>query len=490
MQLYQRDQVYRLDQQTIQHDLQPAPLLMQKAAAAVWHEILLRWPEITHIVVMAGGGNNGGDAFALAQMAQQQGIRVTLFMLGSVERQSAESAWFRRQFEQCGGRLLKWQGECPDCDLIVDGLLGIGIKKQLDACWQKMIHTLNRQSAVRVSIDIPSGLNADTGNAMPCAIQAHLTVSFIARKIGCLLADGPDYCGEWLHNDLGISSTALATEKPLAIVLDDHIVDIPARRAVNSYKNQFGHVLVVGGDRGMSGAVRLAAMAALRGGAGLVSACVHADNYTVLAAAEPETMVASWDQLPELLQRATLVVVGPGLGHSRQAGALLERIADCQLPMVIDADALQADFLNRIQSRQVVITPHPGEAGRLLGVAPLRIQQDRVDAVAQLTRRWPLTCVLKGSGSLIGHYGEQLFLCANGHSGMASAGMGDVLSGLVAAAMVQGLPAQAAASNAVYVHARAAELFATEAFADCLIASDLINRIATVNAEIRKSRSG
>ncbi len=486
--LYQRKQVYRLDQQTMQLDAQPSQTLMLKAATATWNAVQQRWPDSQHIVVLAGAGNNGGDAFALACLASEQGKTVSLFMIGDENRQSTESACYRQCWLESGGKILPWQGVCPDCDIIIDGLLGIGLNKELDQSWQQWISNINSSSAIRVSIDIPSGLNADTGNAMPVAIRANLSVSFVGRKVGCWLADGPDYCGELLFDDLGMSSAAAACEQPLCHVMSATNIRLPSARPVNTHKNQFGHILVIGGDRGMSGAVRLAAMAALRSGAGLVSVCVHPDSYAAITSADPELMTGVWDDVETLVERATIVVVGPGLGRSEKAKQLLEYLKTCHKPMLVDADALQADFLDALQATQVVITPHPGEAARLLGCSSAQIQQDRIRSIQQITQRWHSACVLKGAGSLVGQHDMPLSLCANGHSGMATAGSGDILSGLIAGYMAQHLSELDAARCGVYVHARSAEHYALDQQAETLIASDLIKGIGKVHLELSRAQ--
>ncbi len=483
--LYQREQVYRLDQKTMQMDAQPSQLLMQKAAAATWNAIQQRWPECQHLVILAGAGNNGGDAFALAILAKKQSKTISLYLIGDESRQSRESTFYREAWLADGGDILSWAGDCPDCDVIVDGLLGIGLNKSLNDDWQSWISQINSKQAIRVSIDIPSGLNADTGIAMPCAIKADLTVSFIGRKIGCYLTDGSDYCGELLFDDLGISSSALNSEIPLCTIINDDNISLPTIRASNSHKSQYGHILVIGGDRGMPGAVRLAAIAALRAGAGMVSVCVHPDNYSAIAAADPELMVGVWGDLEHLLERASVVVVGPGLGQSADAKKLLDKIAGCNKPMVIDADALHADFLDRLQSDNTVITPHPGEAARLLNCSVPQIQQNRVQAIQDLIQCWATACILKGSGSLVSQQGMPISLCHNGHSGMATAGSGDVLSGLVGAYLGQGLTPLEAARCGAYVHALAAENYAREYHPDSLIASDLVQRIASVHLALK-----
>lgn len=486
MNLYNKAQVYQLDRLAIEQDAQPSKQLMAKAALAVWRSIQLRWPIIQKVVVFAGNGNNGGDAFALASLMQESGIEVDLIAYGDLSLQSEESSHFRANWEQNGGFTRQWEGSCPDADLIVDGLLGIGLSRELDESWKSVIISINDNNAIRVSIDIPSGLNADTGISMPVAIKAELTVTFIGRKQGCFLADGPDYCGEIVFDDLGISQEALSRQVVNVQTLEPFNIQLPSLRSNNSYKNQFGHVLVIGGGKGMSGAARLSGYAALRCGAGLVSLCVHADNVVAASVQYAELMVSSWDLIDKEINRASVIVVGPGLGDSSQATEILNRLSTLSLPMVIDADALQTKFIDSLTTGKCVLTPHPGEAARLLQTSTLQIQQDRVATIKKLNNKWPVVSVLKGAGSLVGLQHNQLKICQHGHSGMATAGMGDVLSGIIAAFLAQGLTPLQAAQTGVLVHALAAEYYATEQDAACLIASDVIDRVSRVVRDIRQ----
>lgn len=486
MDLYQRQQVYDLDRLAIELDGQPSAQLMLKAAQAVWRNIQIRWPEIHKIAIFAGPGNNGGDAFALATLALQAGYQVELFSLGDLSRQSDESDLYRQQWQQSGGKTQTWSEQSIDAPLIVDGLLGIGLDKALKDNWLSVIEHINALPAIRVSIDIPSGLNADTGNAMPLAVQADLTVSFIARKQGCFLSDGPDYCGELVFDDLGLSQSALQQIRPACHVLDEATVQLPERRKKNSHKNQFGHVLVIGGGPGMSGAARLAGMAALRSGAGLVSLCVHADNYVIAASQHPELMVSSWNDLAAQLQRASVVVAGPGLGLSDQSRALLENLQGFEKAMVIDADALQAEFITRLQTAKAVLTPHPGEMARLLQCTASDIQLDRIQTLKKCCETWDAVTVLKGSGTLVGCQHDSIHLCHHGHPGMASAGMGDVLAGLLGGYLAQGLNPISAARTAVLIHALAADAYATKQDSNSLVATDIIDFIPTVVKNIRR----
>jgi len=337
-----------------------------------------------------------------------------------------------------------------------------------------------------VAIDIPSGLSGLSGIAQPLAIEAQLTVTFIGRKSGQILADGPDYCGELIFDDLGVSSEAQHSVAAALEVIES--CELPAPRKRNSHKNHFGNLLIIGGDQGMSGAVALAARAALRSGAGLVTALVHPDCRNSLATCA-EVMVLGWDALETKLVDASVVVVGPGLGGSLDAQKCLASLHAAQQPMVIDASALEAGFLQSLSCRQSVITPHPGEAALLLSSSTVEVQANRLQACQKLLELYGATTVLKGSGTLIAQAGDVLpAINIRGNPGMASAGMGDVLSGIIGALLGQGLMPFAAARSAVYIHALCAELCSVDNDETGLIASDVIESIPRVIKQLRDAR--
>jgi len=293
-----------MDKAAVESDGLPGISLMQRAGERVWREISSRWPESTRITVFAGSGNNGGDAFVVAILAKQQGKQVQFILKGDPSRQSETSAHFRKIWQQGGGDIIEWNAQEIIGEVIVDGLLGIGLMRELDQDWQALIQQINQVDAIRVAIDIPSGLNANTGIAQPCAVEADLTVTFIAAKVGQYLADGPDFCGELLYDDLGVSSRTSRSQTPALSVIDPCNVVLPAKRKRNSHKNKFGHVLIIGGDRGMIGAASLAAQTALRSGAGLVTVLVHPECVHDLSAI-PELMVQSWDDIDKAKQPNT-----------------------------------------------------------------------------------------------------------------------------------------------------------------------------------------
>jgi hydroxyethylthiazole kinase-like uncharacterized protein yjeF len=488
MLIYTPESVYKLDHAAVAADGFSEPELMQRAGERVWREIDARWPGLNRITVFAGAGNNGGDAFVVALQARAQGVEVQLLVQGDLSRQSATSRHFRDLWQQGGGACESWQGQSLGGELIVDGLLGIGLQRELDLNWQDLVGTINQASQACVAIDIPSGLNSLTGIAQPVAIEAELTVTFIGRKSGQFLADGPDHCGELIFDDLGVSSRVGSSQAAALEVIES--CKLPAARKRNSHKNHYGNLLIVGGDLGMSGAVGLAAQAALRSGAGLVTALVHPDCRANLAAF-PEIMVLGWDALEARLADATVVVVGPGLGRSADAQHCLELLRAARQPMVIDAGALDATFLQSMTScsSQRVITPHPGEAAALLSCSTAEIQANRMLSAQRLVETFAMTTVLKGSGTLVTAT-DVLVPAINtrGNPGMATAGMGDVLCGIIAAFLGQGLDAFSAARSAVYVHALCAESYARESDESGLLASDIIGLIPQIVKQLRDAQ--
>lgn len=482
MLLFTPDKVYRLDKAAVEQDGFAEIELMQRAGRRVWQAIAERWPQLTRITVFAGAGNNGGDAFVVALSARREGVEVQLLIQGDLSRQSETSRHFKQQWEQVGGEFEAWDGQELSGEIIVDGLLGIGLQRELDDQWQALIATINRCEVPRIAIDIPSGLNGLTGNPQPVAVDAHTTVTFIGAKTGQFIADGPDYCGELIYADLGVSARVRHSVPAALDVIES--CRLPAPRKKNTHKNHYGNLLIIGGDQGMSGAVALAAQAALRSGAGLVTALVHPECRANLASF-PEIMVSGWEALEARLPDTTIVVVGPGLGTSDAASKCLQLLQQVSLPMVVDASALNADFLHSLKSKQVVITPHPGEAAALLSSTPAEVQSDRLAACARLVKMFSTTTVLKGSGTLVAEQGQVTTINTHGNAGMASAGMGDVLSGIIAAMMGQGLTPFEAAKTAVFIHALGAESYCRKHDQIGLVASDIIKQIPAVVKRLR-----
>jgi NAD(P)H-hydrate epimerase len=474
--LYTVDQVRRIDQAAINHCGIPGFVLMQRAAAAAFALLLRRWPQARRIVVLAGHGNNGGDAFLLAQLARAEGLHVTALALGEESRGDAEIA--RAAFVKDGGiiGITDLSTVLPDADVYVDGLFGTGLTRSIDGVAAALIAQLVTRYAAVLALDIPSGLNADTGVAEGPVVRADTTISFVGWKRGLFTADAADRCGVLELAALDIPEAAFTGIAADAGLLDRSIASLLVPRGGNVNKGSFGHVLAIGGDEGMAGAVRLAAEAALRVGAGLVSVATRAAHIGALNAARPELMARAVDgpqSIESMLARASVLAVGPGLGQGAWGHALWDAALRSGRSIVLDADGLNllARDLRSLPS-SAILTPHPGEAARLLECDIAAIQRDRFGAARALAARYRAVVVLKGAGSLIADAEGRVAVCPFGNPGMASGGMGDVLTGVIAGLLAQGLDAWDAACLGVVAHAVAGDAAAGLAPRG-LIASDL-----------------
>jgi NAD(P)H-hydrate epimerase len=428
-------------------------------------------------VLLAGSGNNGGDAFALGTFARKAGFPVGAVALAGDS--GADALRARMAFVATGGQVLDADTApgLPDADVYVDGLFGIGLGRPVTGVAAALIDRVNALGQPVLALDIPSGLDADTGNRLGSTIRADATVSFIAWKRGQFTADAADCCGELTLATLELPEDAFADEAPDAKLLDESLAALLSPRASNANKSTFGHVLAIGGDFGMGGAIRLTGEAVLRCGAGLVSVATQADNVLAMNAARAELMahgVTGADGLAMLAGRASVIAIGPGLGQGAWGRSLFEVVIAGAKPTVVDADALNLlAHTPRKFADGVVLTPHPGEAARLLGCDTATIQRDRYAAVRKLAATYSAVVVLKGAGSLIASPRGDVAVCPWGNPGMASGGMGDVLTGVVAALLAQGLSAWDAARLGVALHARAGDLAAGDAPRG-MIASDLL----------------
>ena len=476
-----------LDRGAIESAGIPGYTLMTRAATAAWNALRARWPAARDVLVLCGGGNNGGDGLVLARLAREAGCRVRVVQLGDAARIGGDAATARRDWLDAGGEIEALSDPLTmDADVIVDALLGTGFAGALQPDWRTVIEAANAAAAPVVAIDVPSGLAADSGHVGDAAIHAALTVTFIGRKPGLYTGDGPDCCGEIVYDDLGVPASVYEDVAHCAL-LDTATAPNPfaTARPRAAHKGYFGHVLVVGGDHGMNGAVRLAGEAALRSGAGLVSLATRRSHAAQLAASCPELMchgVESTAELKALLAQASVVVIGPGLGQSDWARTLLAGVLEADLPLVVDADALNRLAREPLSRDNWILTPHPGEAARLLGESIAEIQADRLAAVQALQSRWGGVVVLKGAGTIVRSEAEMPVICAAGNPGMATAGMGDVLSGIAGALLAQGLPLARAARAAVCLHAAAGDQ-AAGAGERGRLARDLIKRLPALLAD-------
>ncbi len=448
--------------------------LMRRAGSAAFALLQKQWPETKRISVFCGSGNNGGDGYVVAKLAWQAGYQLRVFAIEDTALLKGEALAACQEFLQAGGEVNVFSPDCfiPPDGIIVDALLGIGINRQVMGNYALAINAINASDNPVLAMDICSGLHADTGCAMGNAVQADFTISFIGLKCGLFTADAANYCGEIICADLALPEAIFAAIQPLARLQTKTALPVKSRTA---HKGHFGHVLCVGGNFGYSGAIRMAAEAALRTGAGLVSIASRASHADMLNIGRPELMchaVEDVRELQKLLAGADVVVIGPGLGQDDWAQALFNAVIACELPKVVDADALNLLAKTPVQRNDWILTPHPGEASRLLDCSTSAIGEDRYLAIQSLQNTYGGVCVLKGSGSLLSD-GRQLFVATTGNPGMSSGGMGDVLSGIIAGLRAIGLSSLAAANLGVYVHGEAADRQASKHGEYGMLASDL-----------------
>ena len=452
---------------------------MHRAARATWRALVRQWPTADTLSVLAGHGNNAGDGYLVAVLAQRAGWAVRVLAVGEPQRLQGDAALAHAEAVSDKVTIEAWNPHSPLRGIVLDALLGTGLTGDVRETYANAITAINASGLPVAAVDIPSGLCADTGRILGDAVRADLTVTFIGLKLGLFTGDAADCVGALVFNDLQADPQLIQQADTSARRLTAGNLPRLAARAPASHKGKFGHVLLIGGDHGFGGAILLSAQSALRSGAGMVSVATRSEHVPAALARIPEAMAlgtSSANQLMGLLQKVSVLVVGPGLGQASWGRSLLSAAANAPLPQVWDADAL-----NMLAEAQVslpkgcVITPHPGEAARLLGISTAQVQADRPAAAHALSKNYTAVVVLKGAGSLIASPDGRLALCHQGHPAMATAGLGDVLAGLVGALLAQGMDAFDAACLGVWLHANAG---AQEGkFGRGLAASDLIPAI-------------
>ncbi|HEY8036554.1 MAG TPA: NAD(P)H-hydrate dehydratase [Methylobacter sp.] len=472
--LYRAAQVRELDRISIQERGIPGFELMSRAGYEVFQHIKKQWPNARSIAVFCGSGNNAGDGYIIAKLALEVGLNVCVYAVSEPEKLNGDALTAYRKYSDADGAVMPFQaGQIINADVLVDALLGTGLDRPVTGFYADAIQAINAHSSPVIAVDIPSGLNADTGNVMGCAVKAVCTVTFIGLKQGLFTGQAAEYCGEIYYAQLGVPDDVFEHIKAVAT----RVVKAPLpRRNRYAHKGNCGHVLIVGGDLGYSGAAKMAGEAALRVGSGLVSIATRAEHSALMNLSRPELMchgVETPEQLTALLAKVDVVAVGPGLGQSDWAKALFNAAISSGKPMVVDADGLNLLAAAPTNKPDWVLTPHPGEAARLLNCSNAEIQQDRFAAVLSLQAKYGGVVILKGAGTLIASE-YQLAVSNTGNPGMASGGMGDVLTGVIAGLVAQGLSLQDAAQQGVYNHGLAADLSAAKDGERGLLATDLM----------------
>lgn len=479
LQLFCAEDVRAIEAHAISHDGIDANALMTRAAAASFARMKQDWPMARRVLVACGPGNNGGDGFVFARLARMAGMQVVVLSLeaGGPKADPAHHAY--ANWRETGGEETVYVAgsELPESDVIVDALFGIGLSRAPTGAAAALIQAINTSGKPVLSIDVPSGLNADNGSTPGVAIRATRTVSFIVHKRGLFTGRGRALAGPVELAVLDISLEARAVRQPSAqLATAQQIGRWLKPRARDAHKGDNGHVLAIGGDLGYAGAIRLCAEAALRCGAGLVSVATQPLNVNAIVASRPEAMprgVTDMTALHELAARATVLALGPGLGRGEWSRTMFSAAVELGLPTVLDADGLNLLAAAPRRMPGAVLSPHPGEAARLLGTDIPSIESDRFAAAQALVERYDAVVVLKGAGTIIAAAGHVPQVVGAGNPGMASGGMGDVLTGAIAALLAQGLDAFSAACAGALLHSAAADAAAREGGERGMLASDL-----------------
>lgn len=509
----------RLDEETINNYGLPGMVLMEHASLRVveWISWYCEGKVAgKRIIVLAGKGNNGGDGLAAARLLANAGAFVTVFLLCSPAELKGDTLQNYQVLQRLGEKVYQLTSDkdlqkldiaLMCADLIIDAIYGTGFKGTVTGLAAEVINTINNRGLPVVSVDLPSGLDANTGEISGPCVKATATITFGLPKLGLILEPGNQQVGELWLGDISLPRQLIEESgiKTKLIDPDEPVLRLPSRPAAG-HKGTFGHVIAIGGSEGMTGAIYLAATAALRSGAGLVTALVPRSLHTlmeiktveVMTKPLPETEAISigqeaLDTILDFAHKGSVVLAGPGMSqHVSTAALLMNLLPKLDKPLVLDADALNIISNNDPKKvftdikAPIVITPHPGEMARLMGVTVQEVQQNRLEVASLAAQEWEVIVILKGAKTIVAHPGGEIFVNPTGNPGMATGGSGDVLAGMVAALMAQGLEALDAALMSVYVHGLAGDLVAQRKGQIGLIAGDLLEQLPNVFFALEK----
>ncbi|MDX1507392.1 MAG: NAD(P)H-hydrate dehydratase, partial [Woeseiaceae bacterium] len=435
--IYSVAAVRAIDRTAIDDEGIPGYELMCRAGAAAVRAASARYADARRWQIVCGAGNNAGDGYVVARLAAEAGVLVRVTALVDPAKLAGDAATAHADFEAAGGSVETWSGALDaDAELLVDALLGSGLERDVEGEFAAAVQAINDHPAPVLALDMPTGLHGDTGMPLGAAVRADTTITFVGLKAGLFLGSGPDLGGYLLFAGLDIPEHCRDPEQAVMRRIRQRSVwaSLPPRRR-NAHKGDYGHVVVIGGGRGMPGAVRLCGEAALRTGAGRVTVATHPAHAAQIVATCPELMVYALEDagdLDAILDKASVVAFGPGLGQDAWAQSLFDKLSQDERPAVWDADALNRLARAPAAMGNRIVTPHPGAAATLLGIPTADVQQDRLSAVRQLCERVGGTVVLKGAGSLVSAQHGCPWICTAGNPGMAAPGMGDALTGVIA----------------------------------------------------------
>ncbi|MEI3388925.1 MAG: NAD(P)H-hydrate dehydratase [Lachnospiraceae bacterium] len=483
-------QMKAADQYTIQKLGVPSLELMEHAAQACVQVLEDEKVDLSHVCVVCGSGNNGGDGFAIARILQNNRYSVETFCVGNPEHYTEETQEQMHRLQECGGKITYGMPQEDFYSVIIDAVFGVGLSRKVEGRYRQVIEQMNRMRGTKFAVDIPSGLSATTGCILGCAFKADYTVTFQLKKIGLELSQGRTMAGRVIVPDIGISTDSICEDQEIVRTAGKDIYrKMLPDRPEDSNKGTYGRLLVIAGSKGMAGAAYLNAHAAYMTGAGLVRIYTSSDNREILQTLLPEAIITTYEEynkeeLLSLLTWADSVCIGSGLGMSRLSEKILKTVIEyVKVPCLIDADGLNLlaenkNYLNQMAERRFVITPHMKEMSRLTGTPVEELKADRIQILKDFISRYRITCVLKDSRTLIASEEKGIRMNLTGNSAMAKAGSGDVLAGVISGWMVQGKEAEDAAELGTYIHGLSGDLAKFEKGVYSVMARDLIEYIS------------
>lgn len=483
-------QMKAADQYTIQKLEVPSLELMEHAAQACVQVLEDEKVDLSHVCVVCGSGNNGGDGFAIARILQNNRYSVETFCVGNPEHYTEETQEQMYRLQECGGKITYGMPQEDSYSVIIDAVFGVGLSRKVEGRYRQVIEQMNRMRGTKFAVDIPSGLSATTGCILGCAFKADYTVTFQLKKIGLELSQGRTMAGRVIVPDIGISTDSICEDQEIVRTAGKDIYrKMLPDRPEDSNKGTYGRLLVIAGSKGMAGAAYLNAHAAYMTGAGLVRIYTSSDNREILQTLLPEAIITTYEEynkeeLLSLLTWADGVCIGSGLGMSRLSEKILKTVIEyVKVPCLIDADGLNLlaenkNYLNQMAERRFVITPHMKEMSRLTGISVEELKADRIQILKDFISRYRITCVLKDSRTLIASEEKGIRMNLTGNSAMAKAGSGDVLAGVISGWMVQGKEAEDAAELGTYIHGLSGDLAKFEKGVYSVMARDLIEYIS------------
>lgn len=469
----------------------PDIVMMERAALKLVKQIEKVNSNKGRILIVVEGGNNGGDGLAAARILLERGYAVDIYYIGELTKTTEA---FQLQMIILKNMNISFSKGIPDKDysVIVDGIFGVGLSRKIEGVHKEIIDALNSMEGIKIAIDMPTGIDATTGDILGAAFKADYTVTFVLKKLGMFFSDGIDYCGEVVCTDIGLPRTAIEEIQPKIYAYDQSDMDKIPKRYNNSHKGTYGKVAVIAGSKNMSGAAFLCGKAAYSVGAGLVKIYTHESNRTIVQSQLPEAVMMTYEEyggalacVEDVLKWATVIVVGPGLGVDTTSERMLyELMMRAEVPMVLDADALNI-LSNNIEllesiSVPVVMTPHMKEMSRLIDKTPSEIMDNRFEIARDFAKKTGVTLVLKDAKSVVTDGGEQSYINLAGNNGMSTGGSGDVLSGIIAGMIAGGLSLAEAAKMGTFVHCMAGDKAAEEKGKYAMLASDILNHIEDV----------